>query len=326
MALTCGCYRFSCQLLDTARLPTYKGSTFRGAFGAALKRVVCTVRERECDGCLLRSRCIYALTFEYFAAGKGARIAARPHPYVIEPPLQALHNYQPGEAFDFTLLLFGEFNNYLPYYIYAFEQMGKSGIGAKVDGRRARFTLRCVTVDDHCVYSGEQRQLQEGDFSRPVVLPPVPAQPVTKLKLECVTPLRLKTANRFKVDIDFTTLIKASMRRVSSLFAAYAGGEPPLDYRGLAAASAAVECVENNLRWHDWKRYSNRHQQQMLMGGVVGDITFCGEITPFIPLLQLAAQLHLGKQTAFGLGQVICTDLSATPRTQGEWIDEQKRA
>jgi len=36
-----GKYAFSCILLDDAHLPPFKGSTFRGVFGHALKKVVC---------------------------------------------------------------------------------------------------------------------------------------------------------------------------------------------------------------------------------------------------------------------------------------------
>lgn len=41
-----GTYSFCCNLMDKAILPPFKGSTFRGAFGIALKRVVCAVREQ----------------------------------------------------------------------------------------------------------------------------------------------------------------------------------------------------------------------------------------------------------------------------------------
>lgn len=59
-----GKYRFFCNLLDDAELPAYKGSTFRGAFGSALKKVMCVARGQDCPGCLLAGRCLYARTFE----------------------------------------------------------------------------------------------------------------------------------------------------------------------------------------------------------------------------------------------------------------------
>lgn len=43
-----GRYDFNCTMLDDAFLPPYKGSTFRGAFGGALKRAVCVARQQEC--------------------------------------------------------------------------------------------------------------------------------------------------------------------------------------------------------------------------------------------------------------------------------------
>ena len=54
-----GKYRFTCRLEDEAVMPPYKGSTFRGVFGHALKRVVCALKRQECDNCLLREKCLY---------------------------------------------------------------------------------------------------------------------------------------------------------------------------------------------------------------------------------------------------------------------------
>jgi hypothetical protein len=43
-----GKYQFLCCLTDETILPCYKGSTFRGVFGRALKRVVCALKRQEC--------------------------------------------------------------------------------------------------------------------------------------------------------------------------------------------------------------------------------------------------------------------------------------
>ena len=50
--------------IDTLRLPEYKGSTFRGGFGYAFKKVVSALRNKECPECLLREKCIYSYVFE----------------------------------------------------------------------------------------------------------------------------------------------------------------------------------------------------------------------------------------------------------------------
>jgi CRISPR/Cas system endoribonuclease Cas6 (RAMP superfamily) len=41
----------------------------------------------------------------------------------------------------------------------------------------------------------------------------------------------------------------------------------------------------------------------MKMGGFTGQITFEGEIRPFIPLVKAGEVLHVGKGTSFGLGR-----------------------
>ncbi len=87
-----GRYDFSCVFEDDALLPEYKGSTFRGVFGYALKKVVCALRRQTCDDCLLRQTCVYAFVFEGVhdegSAPERKRVAAPPNAYVIEPPLE----------------------------------------------------------------------------------------------------------------------------------------------------------------------------------------------------------------------------------------------
>ena len=303
MSLKYGRYRLTNVLKTPAQLPSYKGSTFRGAFGGALKKVVCAVRKQECDDCLLRERCVYARTFERFGDDHSYNQAAKPHPYLIEPPLEEKRDYAAGDSFDFDLILLGEFNDYLPYYIYAFEQMGLQGIGKRINGKRASFELLRVCHREQEIYNHEQRQLQPN-----ITIDQLQIAATDKiqgiLQVECVTPLRLKTNNRFSTAITFDILVRAMLRRISSTFNCYGDGEPDIDYRGLVAAAREIKVCDYQLHWQDWKRYSNRQEQSMLMGGHVGTITFSGDMSPFLPLLELAQKLHIGKQTAFGLGKI----------------------
>lgn len=73
---------------DSISLPTYKGSTFRGGFGNAFKRIVCIVRNKDCETCLLKSRCIYVYIFETPPPQNTTvmrKYRTAPHPFVIEP-------------------------------------------------------------------------------------------------------------------------------------------------------------------------------------------------------------------------------------------------
>ncbi len=304
-----GKYQFFCRLTDEAILPQYKGSTFRGVFGRALKNVVCALKIQECGQCLLQQRCVYALVFETLMSAdtsKVSRISNPPHPFVIEPPLDIETHFPKGTSFDFHLLLFGEANRNLPYFIYAFEQMGKIGIGRRVNGRRGHFTLEDVKAGDQPVYSGSDQKLTI-DEAFEAISPPVPEVSIDegfKLKVRMVTPLRLKFENRLKADLPFHVMVRAMLRRVSSLFNSYGVGEPNLDYRGLVKKAEDVRISDDNLRWYDWRRYSFRQDQSMLMGGVVGSVTYEGKIGEYMPLIDFCSTAHLGKQTSFGLGKI----------------------
>lgn len=296
-----GTYRFYCTLHQDAVLPPYKGSTFRGGFGLALKRTVCALKRQDCPSCLLRDSCLYARVFEVKPPEhQYKRLAAAPHPYLIKPPLEKDRHYPAGSSFDFELVLFGQFNQSLPYFIYAMKQLGEKGIGKG----QARFSVDNVTSDEQVIFNKEQAQLSIPQQLPMLTLKPSPAQPAT-VTLHLLTPLRLKHQGQLARTLDFQTLMRAVLRRVSALMSHYGEGEPSLDYRQLIADAAQVTTIDNRLNWHDWQRYSNRQQEAMQFGGLTGNITFDPVPGEYLPLLEFVSQVSLGKQTSFGLGQFV---------------------
>ncbi|MGQ9689475.1 MAG: CRISPR system precrRNA processing endoribonuclease RAMP protein Cas6 [Desulfobaccales bacterium] len=301
-----GEYQFHGVLESDAILHPYKGSTFRGVFGHALKEVVCALKRQECPTCLLRRQCIYTQVFESPPEAQPQGAPPPPHPFVIEPPLDSRTHLAAGAYFDFTLLLFGPATQYLPYFVYAFQEMGKKGIGRQVQGRRARFRLLTVSSPTAGrLYSQEDKTLLSGgaeplhlDGSDPA------AQSVGELTLALLTPLRLKFQNHLQAELPFHVLVRACLRRVSLLFTCFGEGEPRLDYKGLIHRAQEVQTLRSSLRWFDWRRYSQRQDQAMLMGGLVGSITYQGNLGEYLPLLRFAEKVHLGKATTFGLGKI----------------------
>ncbi|MFZ5570167.1 MAG: CRISPR system precrRNA processing endoribonuclease RAMP protein Cas6 [Thermodesulfobacteriota bacterium] len=304
-----GKYTFTCRLDTDAELPAYKGSTFRGVFGRALKKVVCALPRNDCGPCLLKNKCIYVQVFETPGADSPEGRAgnnSRPHPFVIEPPLASDTRFSAGALLDFNLLLFGPANDYLPYFIYAFQQMGIIGIGRKIAGRRGAFTLQQVAFNGRPIYALKDQQLrmppEHDTLTLDMACPHPDAE--SRLGITLETPLRLKFNNRLKADLPFHVLVRAMLRRVSTLMQHYDGGEPDLDYPGLVHRAESVRIIRDETAWLDWRRYSFRQEQEMLMGGMTGSVMYEGKIGEFLPLIAFAEQVHLGKQTTFGLGRI----------------------
>ena len=145
--------RFTVCAKEHIRFPSYKGSAFRGGFGYAFKRVVCVIKGRECDDCLLKQKCIYSYIFETPPPQDTEMLRLYPkvpHPFVIEPPIDETQTFEPGEEFSFHLVLIGNAIDYIPYFIYTFTELGKQGIG-QGRGKYDLMQVECIGLENEAV-------------------------------------------------------------------------------------------------------------------------------------------------------------------------------
>lgn len=294
---------------EPLQLPPYAGSTLRGAFGHAFKRVVCAARGKECDACILKQTCAYSYIF-LTPLPTDARMMrlyrAVPHPFVIEPPLghEASRVTRPGEQFAFGLILIGKAIEYLPYFIYTFSEVGKLGLG-RGRGRCSLTAVHQIGPDgaETAIYTSEAQTLRPGP--RPTTVADLIARPAPspRLAIQFLTPTRLKHAGQYTSDLDFRLLMSHVLRRLSTLSYFHCGQELALDFRGILGRAAAVKTLDRRLDWHDWERYSSRQKEAMKLGGFLGHITFDGDFAEFWPYLLLGEHVHIGKATTFGLGK-----------------------
>ncbi|MDY6822360.1 MAG: CRISPR system precrRNA processing endoribonuclease RAMP protein Cas6 [Thermodesulfobacteriota bacterium] len=306
-----GKYDFTCCFEEDAVLPAYKGSTLRGVFGGALKQVTCALKQQTCEDCLLNQKCLYPLIFKTdiidFQDRRKVKGPPPPPPMVIEPPETPQTAFSKGDRLTFSLLLFGEVNARLPYFVYAFEQTGRMGIGKKINGKRAGFSLESVAAGGRVIYSPSTGRLDTTDTvtDLPCAAPAEEAEndECRELTLRLETPLRVKHKNRLAAALSFDVFMRACLRRVSDMCNCYGEGEPPWDYPALVQASADVTAKENGLEWMDWERYSGHQNERMKFGGLTGTIVFEGDLARFLPVIRFAEKLHVGKQTVFGLGK-----------------------
>ena len=285
---------------ETLFLPAYKGSTFRGGFGYAFKRVVCANREAECKDCLLREKCVYAYVFET-PPPKDTEIMrkypAAPHPFVIEPPLDPKREFREGEELTFGLVLIGRAIDCLPYFIFTFEELGRIGLGRG----KGKYLLKEVQDEQgKVIYRGQEKCLREGFL----IINPADFDPPSSssLTLHFLTPTRIKYQENLTKDLEFHILMRALLRRIFLLSYFHCDKRKP-DFSNLITASQKIKTEKQNLMWYDWERYSSRQDRRMKLGGFVKEITYSGDLEEFLPFLLLGSYIHVGKGATFGLGK-----------------------
>lgn len=300
-------YRFHFDTAAPLRLPDYPGSAWRGAFGHALKRTVCVVRNTPCDQCLLKKACAYSYVFETpppAGTEKMRKYTATPHPFVF----RFGPNKQNHAGFSLDLILFGHGQRFFPYIVHALQTAGKTGVG----GHKQQFYL--VKIDDIDFQGNASTIYQAGELrpQRPAATPTCPPLP-SCITLTFESPLRIKqdgkniTPNRFNFGALFSTLL----RRISMI--SYFHTDTPLetDFAALTANARTVQFRDANLHWYDWTRYSSRQQTEMNMGGVLGSATLdMHGLEDFWPYLWLGQWTHVGKGTSMGMGAYTITPTS----------------
>ncbi|HBE44115.1 MAG TPA: CRISPR-associated protein Cas6 [Deltaproteobacteria bacterium] len=308
MNLTYQKFLFSIEAQDALSLPYYKGSTFRGGFGNAFRRVVCALKKKECKECMLASRCIYAYIFEtsphedanLMNMNKYEKI---PHPFIIEPPEETHRTYKPGDSLSFNLVLIGRATDYLPYFIFTFEELGKIGIGR---GRGKYRLTKVETGKKELVYSSDDKTVRAAtpeelyiqetfDFS---------GRLEKTIKIKFLTPARISYQRSLTADLKFHILIRNLLRRLNLLHYFHCEKTiPAWDHKELIKEAEKISTETGSFRWLDWERYSSRQNVKMKMGGITGEITYKGNMEPFMPILEAGEIVHIGKGTSFGLGR-----------------------
>jgi hypothetical protein len=307
-------YRFDLEAVDPIRLSAYPGSTFRGGFGYAFKKMVCREKDwRACTPCKGGNDCPYGYIFET-TVPPGSQVLKSlrevPIPFVIEPPLNGPAVYSPGDRLGFDLLLVGRAIQYFPYFLLAFQELGRAGLG-KEPGRYTVQRIQAVhpwRSTAELVYDGVDVRVGGRDLcitaadlaERAAALGK--AARAGRLTLHFLTPTRLKHAGELAGGLDFHLVARALLRRFSSLAYFHCGQRWETDYAGWIEIAQRIETLPLSVAWQDWERFSGRQQQRVPLGGLVGKVSYRGDLAPFLPLLALGELIHVGKAAVFGNG------------------------
>lgn len=270
--------------LKRAQLPSYLGSTLRGVLGQILYQT-----DQEAY------RYLYANGMK--AGGQQNSVK----PYILEPPelCTGKRIIEEGEKLSFNLLLLGDTTKYSYSIIRALEKIEQYGLGA------CRYPFRLLQV----MHRKEQRLLwREGNYypmgKQEVGIPDRTLLEVEGAGIRFCTPLRIRRGGKLLTDISFAVLIRNITNRVVALTERYGGWVDQEVVAKLQELSLEIKTVKESLKIEELDRYSNRLQEKMNFSGLLGEMEFAGDLTPFVPWLYVAEILHIGRNTTFGMGKV----------------------
>lgn len=235
--------------------------------------------------------------------------------------------YEPGEAFSFGLTLFAQALNLFPYVVLGSQALERGGLGKRISesanermgesasqrgGKRRRGTFAIREIAAVNSLTGERQPvLRQGDTM--VSVPDVPVTdeqvqvlaaqlPRNRITLMFKTPTRIIERGKLLHRPAFRPLIQRLHRRLRDLTRQFTDTPWEFDFRQVMAQAEAVRVVEDQTYWVELDSYSWRRKASTPMGGFVGQVTFEGDLEPFLPWLVWGEVVHVGKDAVKGNG------------------------
>ncbi|MFW5771640.1 MAG: CRISPR system precrRNA processing endoribonuclease RAMP protein Cas6 [Spirochaetota bacterium] len=293
---------FTLKLTSTIEFRNFPGIAFRGAFGHTLKRLVCVLpgEKKYCDHCYMRFTCVYARVFESPGHGKDRMQKAThyPHPFTITPRIEYPAIYGRDARLTIHVSLLADGYEYLPYFLYTFQEMGRVGVGRK----RGTFELEKVELFG----TGVEVYIAGSGFLRENIKPVLkePWNITSELQVEFVSPCKIKSNGSYLEKADFSEIIKSAARRYENIGNLHGDGSVDIGRDRLLEKAIEIKKIEENIQWNATVRYSKRQQRKMPMEGFTGYARYTGDFTPFAEVLRFAELSNIGSNTTFGFGSI----------------------
>ncbi|CAM4198029.1 CRISPR system precrRNA processing endoribonuclease RAMP protein Cas6 [Paenibacillus phoenicis] len=271
--------RLRCK--EMAKLPAFLGSTLHGVVGWTL----------------LNNREVYEYLFENRRLGGAKQDIV--NPYMIEPP-RSRSVYHPGDELCFRFVLFGEAIRYAEEVVTSMVKAAFFGIGAE----RKQFELLDILHAEHLYPIWQQGHSYRDSMAAVNIETVAVPEPASWCSVHLLTPVRIRRGGELVQNINFPTIIRGATRRIQALTERYGGYIDQAKAEEAIAFSKNIRELSSGLYLNEMHRYSNRKSESLDWSGMLGAITFAGELDPFTPWLKAARILHIGRNTTFGCGQL----------------------
>ncbi len=122
-------------------------------------------------------------------------------------------------------------------------------------------------------------------------------RPAHRARVHFLTPTELKNAGR----PEFGPLFSRIRDRIGTLRALYGSGPLEIDFKAMGERAGAIRMTHCEVRHVDVARSTG---QRHPLGGFTGVAEYEGDLTEFIPYLEVAAYTGVGRQTVWGKGEI----------------------
>ncbi len=278
-------YRFHFRALSPVHFPAGKaGNTIRGGLGVMLRQGA--------------SPDLFSGFFhpEGGAGQTPSGLADPPRPFVI----RALHldgsSGGVGDGFHWDVHIFDLRKPRLDPLREAFERLADAGIGAG-RGRACLERVEQLDLEELGRLAGEAGGAPLGiDLEAGGV--------ADRVRLRFVTPTELKGEGGLVERPDFGILFGRLRDRLGALSALYGRGPLEIDFRGMGERARKVRLARCEVEWRQASRRSSRTGQVHPIGGFTGEAEYVGDLGEFLPWLEAARWVGVGRQTVWGKGDV----------------------
>ena len=127
---------------------------------------------------------------------------------------------------------------------------------------------------------------------------------VNQIMVRFETPTELKAGGETIERPEFGVLAARIRDRISTLRALYGDGPLALDFREFGERAEQIRMTRCDIRHVQASRRSSRTGQVHPLGGFVGEAEYRGDLTEFVPYLRAAQWTGVGRQTAWGKGEL----------------------
>ncbi|MFP4460489.1 MAG: CRISPR system precrRNA processing endoribonuclease RAMP protein Cas6 [Candidatus Zixiibacteriota bacterium] len=278
-----------CRAIDEIKLPQYSGATIRGALGSALYKDNCIFHKTDCSECEINISCPYYYFFEAQRAEDGGFDTS---PFSVIPSNSK--TIKPGDVFEFAIVLYGKSIDYAANIISALNTMGILGVGKG----KATFAIENISQKGQLVYREGRilRELQKQTIEE--------YETGDKIRLNLITPLRLKKKGRYIYVPEFSDIVKAILRRYTILIENFCDDKFNIDFDALISRSQAINISRDATQWLEFDRYSRRQAQKVPMHGTIGEVEYTGNFKGLEYIMAAIDSVNIGSSTGFGFGRI----------------------